>query len=198
MNAGDEAALIERIAGGDGAAFRALYDHYYHRLRRFLRRFLRREDWAEEIVNDTLYVVWCKAPEFRGQSRLSTWIMGIAYRRALKALNSSAHRAADCAVAWDALEAEMPDGGRDAAEETREQREWLDAALAELPFEQRMALELTYYLGHSCEEIATIMDCPVNTVKTRMFHARAKLRLRLPALAGLPPAAVGAAAGERA
>jgi RNA polymerase sigma-70 factor (ECF subfamily) len=47
-------------------------------------------------------------------------------------------------------------------------------------------LEFAYLMGHSCEEIAEIMQCPVNTVKTRMFHARQKLRLSLPRLAGLP------------
>jgi RNA polymerase sigma-70 factor (ECF subfamily) len=52
----------------------------------------------------------------------------------------------------------------------------LDFALAKLPIEQRMVLEFTYYLDHSCEEVAEIMDCPVNTVKTRMFNARRKLR----------------------
>ena len=53
-----------------------------------------------------------------------------------------------------------------------------------LPTEQRLALEFAYGYGHSCEEIAQIMDCPVNTVKTRLFHARAKLRALLPGLAG--------------
>jgi RNA polymerase sigma-70 factor (ECF subfamily) len=52
----------------------------------------------------------------------------------------------------------------------------LDFALAQLPLEQRLVLEFTYYLDHSCEEIADIMECPVNTVKTRMFNARRKLR----------------------
>ncbi len=179
-----EAALIERVARRDRAAFRELYEHYHRRITAFLRRFVRREDWAEEIVNDTLYVVWCKAPEFRGASRLSTWIMGIAYRRALKALNSTAHRTVAASVELDSVEAGSPDFVLPSPEESREQRDWLDTALAELPLEQRMVLELTYYLGHSCEEIAAIMDCPVNTVKTRMFNARAKLRSRLPVLAG--------------
>jgi RNA polymerase sigma-70 factor (ECF subfamily) len=64
-----------------------------------------------------------------------------------------------------------------------ENRQWLDCALSELPIEQRMVLEMSYLLGHSCEEIAAIMQCPVNTVKTRMFHAREKLRRSLPRLA---------------
>ena len=72
-------------------------------------------------------------------------------------------------------------------QDTVEQRQLLDRALASLPLEQRLALELTCYLGHSCEEVAAITDCPVNTVKTRVFHARRKLQQLLPSLAGLPP-----------
>jgi RNA polymerase sigma-70 factor (ECF subfamily) len=72
----------------------------------------------------------------------------------------------------------------------------LAAALSELPVEQRLAVELCYELGHSCEEIAKIMGCPVNTVKTRLFHARAKLQKRLPQLSGRPPAAPAADAAE--
>jgi DNA-directed RNA polymerase specialized sigma24 family protein len=61
--------------------------------------------------------------------------------------------------------------------------EWLDAALALLPDEQRVALDLRYRLGHSCRQIADSLGCPVNTVKTRMFHGRRKLRRLLPMLA---------------
>jgi RNA polymerase sigma-70 factor (ECF subfamily) len=62
--------------------------------------------------------------------------------------------------------------------------EWILRALQHLPTEQRLTLELAYGQGYSCEEIAEIMDCPMNTVKTRMFHARGKLRALLPHLAG--------------
>jgi len=61
---------------------------------------------------------------------------------------------------------------------------WVLDALKHLPLEQRMAIELAYYLGHSCEEIGAIMQCPVSTVKARMFHARQKLKQLLPQLAG--------------
>jgi RNA polymerase sigma-70 factor, ECF subfamily len=64
--------------------------------------------------------------------------------------------------------------------------ELLEHALERLSPDQRAVLELTYYLGHSCGEIAAIMDCPVNTVKTRMFHARNRLRVLIPALAAPP------------
>jgi len=68
----------------------------------------------------------------------------------------------------------------DATQRTDELHEWLGYALDQLPAEQRMVVELTYYVGLSCQETATIMDCPVNTVKTRMFNARRKLRTALP------------------
>jgi RNA polymerase sigma-70 factor (ECF subfamily) len=65
--------------------------------------------------------------------------------------------------------------------------EWILLGIQQLPTDQRLALEFAYGYGHSCEEIALIMDCPVNTVKTRLFHARAKLRALLPGLAGAEP-----------
>jgi RNA polymerase sigma-70 factor (ECF subfamily) len=65
-----------------------------------------------------------------------------------------------------------------------EVRDWLKHGLSRLPMEQRLTLELAYQMGHSLEEIAVITDCPVGTVKARMFHAREKLRQYLPTLGG--------------
>jgi len=67
-----------------------------------------------------------------------------------------------------------------------ELNDWLNHGLSRLPMEQRLTLELAYHMGHSLEEIAAITDCPVGTVKARMFHAREKLRQYLPALSGGP------------
>jgi RNA polymerase sigma-70 factor (ECF subfamily) len=125
--------------------------------------------------------VWQRAADFRGASYVSTWIMGIAYRRGLKALKrASVMQLGANDIRDDAGASHEPWSGA-------ERREWLNAALERLPSEQRLVLELAYHLGHSCEEIAEIMNCPVNTVKTRMFHARKKLKVLLPALAGMPP-----------
>lgn len=170
-----EVALLRQVAAQDRAAFKELYLTYHRRLARFLMRLTSRHDVIEEVINDTLWTVWTKAAAFRGESLVSTWIVGIAYRRALKALRKVA--------AFGPLEREEPatEGDTQLADENRQ---WLDQALAELPIEQRMVIELSYLVGHSCEEIAQIMQCPVNTVKTRMFHAREKLRRALPRLAG--------------
>lgn len=169
-----ERELLRRISAGDRNAFRDLYLRYHRRLARFLTRFLHRYEDAEEVINDTLWIVWQRAGEFRNASRVSTWIMGIAYRRALNMLRRATTH--DQAMRLEIAESESEVS--DSAQQL-EERQLLDSGLAQLPLEQRLVLEFTYYLDHSCEEIAEIMDCPVNTVKTRMFNARRKLRVIL-------------------
>jgi RNA polymerase sigma-70 factor (ECF subfamily) len=171
-----ERLLLQRIAAGDRAALEEMYLQYHRRLARFLVRVTYRHELAEEIINDTLWIVWRQAGEFRGGSRVSTWIVGIAYRRALQTLRHASVRPGVAAI-------DEPTEPEDPASEV-ERRDLLDRALATLPPEQRLVLELIYVLGHTCEEIATITSCPVNTVKTRVFHARRKLRELLPGLCG--------------
>ena len=171
--------LLAKVAARDREAFRELYIIYHRRLARFLVRLTRRYELAEEIINDTLWVVWRKAAEFRGDSRVSTWIMGIAYRRALKTLRARGNQVRDT-VPIENEPLVAPDELGEA-----ETGEWILLAMQQLPTEQRLAVEFAYGYGHSCDEIALIMDCPVNTVKTRLFHAREKLRAALPGLAGV-------------
>ena len=167
-------ALLERIAAGDRYALQELYIRYHRRLARFLTRLTHRYELAEEIINDTLWIVWQNATEFRGASQVSTWIVGIAHRRALATLR---HVSVRPSLIGD----DPPREAGDPAYEV-ELRQLLERALAELPIEQRIAFELTCCLGHSCEEVASITNCRINTVKTRVFHARRKLRELLPEL----------------
>ena len=166
-----ERELIFKVGQGDRDAFRELYLHYHRRLARFLMRLTHRREDAEEIINDTLWIVWQRAADFRDASQVSTWIMGIAYRRALNMIRRAATHER-------AMTLERAEGEAAASDivHAMEDRQLLDFALAQLPLEQRLVLEFTYYLDHSCEEVAEIMECPVNTVKTRMFNARRKLR----------------------
>jgi RNA polymerase sigma-70 factor, ECF subfamily len=174
-----ELELIRRVTRRDRAALRELYLLYHRRLSRFLMRLTQRQDLAEEVINDTLLAVWNSAERFRGDSRVSTWIVGIAYRRALKSMRRRSFEIVG-------LEDTDTLAGVDDVQAC-ENREWIEGALDELPIEQRLCLELAYVLGHSCEEIAAITSCSVNTVKTRLFHARRKLSTSLPRLAGNPP-----------
>lgn len=173
-----EAELVRRIAAGDRTALEALYRPYHRRLDRFLVRLTRRADVIEEVINDTFWIVWQKADQFRGDSRVSTWIVGIAYRCALKALRQHGSDPLDPAEHEEALHSPVDPHA------AHELRDWVSKGLSRLPAEQRVALELAYGAGHSLEEIASIMECQVSTVKARMFHARVKLRHLLPTLAG--------------
>ena len=180
-SAADDLVLLGRVAEGDRDAFRRLYSHYHRRLHRFLMRLTRERQLTEEVINDTMMVVWQHAADFRGASRVSTWILGIAYRRALKTLERSRNaNAQDIIVAA----ASVPDGALlDALSQGTETHDWIDSALAKLSPEHRMVIELAYFLGLSCEEIAEIVGCPLGTVKTRMFYGRERLRQVLVMLA---------------
>lgn len=166
-----EARLISSVAAGDRHAFELLYRTYFPKLTRFLHRVTRQPELLEEIVNDTMLVVWQKANTFDDTCKLSTWIFAIAYRTALKAL-----RGRDDPLPYD-FDAEPDDDvcEPDRQAERHELQAALQRALDALSFEQRAVVCLTYFHGLGYEEIGTILDCPVNTVKTRMFHARRRL-----------------------
>jgi RNA polymerase sigma-70 factor (ECF subfamily) len=175
-------ALLCAIAARDQRALEQLYRLYRRPLLNFLARLQPARESVEEAINDAFWVVWRQAGSFRGASRVSTWITGIAWRCALSAYrrNSAGPRGTTQVPLGSTAEDPAPEPSV-----LQERTEWLDRGLSSLPFEQRAALELAYYLGHSCAEIAEIMQCPINTVKARMFQARIKLRNLLPALGGL-------------
>ncbi len=165
-----EAELLDAVAGADEGALRELYDRYYPRLARFLVRMTTDDELVAEIVNDTFLVVWQKAAGFRGDASPSTWIIGICYRKALKALarlppTVSLDEAETAATAPDALEAKLG----------------MRRAIARLSPRHRAVVILTYQFGYSYREIGEIVHCPENTVKTRMHHARKALKKLLEA-----------------
>ena len=171
---GEELSLIGRVAAGDIEAFKTLHGAYQRRLFVYALKMLDDPCAAEELCNDVLLEVWRRAGQFGGRSKLSTWVFGIAHHKALNALRKHARGAAlpldDAAGTPDARP------GPEAEAERRDTREMLGAALSKLSREHREVVELTFYHGFSYEEIAQIVNCPAGTVKTRMFHAKQKLR----------------------
>jgi RNA polymerase sigma factor (sigma-70 family) len=175
-----EAQLIARIVDGDLQAFDALYRIYFPRLKRFLDRMTRSATLIEEILNDTMLVVWQKAATYNGSCKVSTWIFSIAYRKALKAL-----RDVDDPIDMDFDQISAEENGQPDQEYNQRQSQMnVGRALDALPLEQRTVVNLTYYHGMDYREIAETMDCPVNTVKTRMFHARKRLKILLSSVMG--------------
>jgi RNA polymerase sigma-70 factor, ECF subfamily len=171
-SAEEEAALLSRVAAEEMDAFERLYRIYQPRLQRFVRGMTKQPALVEEIIDDTMMVVWRKAYTFNHTAKVSTWILAITYRQSLKALKRSGEP-------MDVDSSEHIDTaaiGPDDALQQQELRKHLDDALGTLSAEQRAVMELTYYFGYGCREIAQIMGCPVDTVKTRMFYARRKLK----------------------
>ena len=170
-----ERELLERVKMHDLDAFERLYRIYQPRLARFLTNLVKRPQLVEEVLDDTMMVVWNTAGSFRGTSKLSTWVFAIAYRKALKAR-----------MRWpDPLEDQQFDNrvGNDAAPDAELERSRIRNALVDamegLSAEQRAVVDLTYFHDLGYREIAEILGCPVDTVKTRMFHARRRLRQAL-------------------
>ena len=167
--------LLAAVRAGDRSAFERLYRLYHPRLNRFLWTLMRRPTLVEEVLNDTMMVVWVRPDSFHGASKLSTWIFSIAYRKAMKALRKQDEAQED----RDADQRVSLDAGPDDSSSRARVRQLLSDAVAELSPTHRAVVDLTYFHELGYREIATILECPVDTVKTRMFHARRQLRKKL-------------------
>ena len=168
----DEAQLMRRIRAHDLRAFETLYRRYHPRLTRFITNLIRRPQLVEEVLNDTMLVVWNKPDSYNGSSRLSTWIFAIAYRKALKALSRYDEPLDDVLAERRASVEPGPDQQLD----RRQMQAALLDAMRQLSPDHRAVVDLTYFHEIGYREIAEIMDCPVDTVKTRMFYARRHLK----------------------
>jgi RNA polymerase sigma-70 factor (ECF subfamily) len=172
---GDDTHLIRRIIGKDLRAFEDLYRSYHPRLTRFLKNMLRSAPTVEEVLNDTMLVVWTHPDRYNGKSKVSTWIFAIAYRKALKALRRFDEPVEDKSAELR----ESEEAGPEQQLGQRQVQQALLKAMGELSHEHRSVVDLTYFHGAGYREIAEIMACPVDTVKTRMFHARRHLKSKL-------------------
>jgi RNA polymerase sigma-70 factor, ECF subfamily len=176
-DAKEDRELLSRVARQNRAAFETLYRRYYRRVFHFVLRMARSEAAAEEIVSDVMLAVWRGAASFEGGSTVSTWVLGIAYRQALKTLDRNRkHAVVDSDE--EALVATVDtDPGVDPEYNaiTDSDGELLQKGIDSLSAQHREVVELTA-LGYSYGEISEVVGCPENTVKTRMFHARQQLK----------------------
>ncbi|MGI9304457.1 MAG: RNA polymerase sigma factor [Gammaproteobacteria bacterium] len=170
-------ALLEQVAGKDKQAFEKLYKSYHRRLFQFAYRMVHQPDVAEEVVNDAMLVAWQKANTFNQRSRVSTWLMGIAYRKGLENLRKLNRYNETSIEDEPELERALESTAQGPAQSfaSGELTEQLCEGINSLSTEHRSVVELTA-LGYSYGEIAEIVNCPLNTVKTRMFYARRRLK----------------------
>jgi RNA polymerase sigma-70 factor (ECF subfamily) len=176
--AASDGQLLARIARGDQDAVTALYRRLERPLFAFLVKTLSDREAAADVLNETMLDVWRQAGRFEGKSSVATWIYSIAHHKAISWLRKRRELELDEDAA-----AEVPDGAPPA--DSKIAAEDLSLAIArlmeKLSVDHRIVLQLAYFQEFSVGQIAEILDCPENTVKTRMFYARQRLRALLEA-----------------
>lgn len=163
--------LLGKIKAGSEPAMRELYQACSRGIYAFVLSRLRDPSRAEEILVDTMHEVWKHPDRFRGESKFSTWVLGIARHKLLDALRA---RGPDSEELDEEMPGEDPTAFDRVAE--REQREGVRECMDKLSDEHRECLHLVFYEDMSIAEVAGVQNIPENTVKTRLFHARQKIK----------------------
>ncbi len=170
--------LVDRVFKGEMQAFDLLVLRYQHRLLGLIGRLVRDPHEAEDIAQETFIKAYRALANFRGESAFYTWLYRIAINTANNYLVSRGRRPPDTDLDVDddeEIEAQVALADHDSPEANQQRDELkaaIDRAIAELPEDLRTAFTLREFSGLSYEEITEIMDCPVGTVRSRIFRAR--------------------------
>ncbi len=185
--------LVQRVQSGDKSAFDLLFKRYQHKIYGLVSRYLHDPQDIEDVVQESFIKAYRALPRFRGDSAFYTWLYRIAINTAKNHLVGRSRKPPDSDI--DAEDAENFEGA-DALREienpenslhTDQLQAAIDGALAALPDDLRSAVTLREFDGLSYEQIAQIMECPVGTVRSRIFRAREAIDAALrPLLAGGP------------
>lgn len=176
MQRRDEAALVQRVADGDGEAFRVLVDAHQRPLSAYARRMLSDNDAADDIVQETFLRLWTQAARYEcDASRLTTWLHNIAHNLCIDSFRKSSR------ISFGHCEDTRVDvtGAPDAARESAQRSAAVRQAIGDLPERQRSALLLCHYQGMSNKEAAQILDLSVDALESLLARARRRLKQEL-------------------
>jgi RNA polymerase sigma-70 factor (ECF subfamily) len=174
---GNDSDLEHRLRRGDPRAFEELVIAYQHRVFGVALRMLRNRGEAEEIAQEVFLRVHRAVEDFRGEAKLSTWLYAITSRLCLNRLASGERRVSR--EGEESLERLRADADPAAHVERVELEAALQRAITELPEERRIMVVLRDFEGLSYEEIATALDLPLGTVRSRLHRARTDLKEKL-------------------
>ena len=157
-------------------AFQALYHRYEKRVFHYLMSVIGNAVLTEETMVEVMVAIWRGAEKFRGTSKVSTWIFGIAHHKAVDAIRRVSGYQRHTVTLEDISEA--PDGAESPEEQANQKTiaGLTNQALGELSNEHREILHFAFYEELSYQEISTLLDIPINTVKTRVFYAKQQLK----------------------
>ena len=178
--------LVERAQRGDKRAFELLVEKYQHKLARLVSRLVRDPGEAEDVTQEAFIKAYRALPSFRGDSAFYTWLYRIGINTAKNFLVATGRRA-PTSTEVDAEEAEGYESSEllhdintpESLLLTKEIGTTVNGAIESLPEELRSAIQLRELEGMSYEEIAKLMDCPIGTVRSRIFRAREAIAERL-------------------
>jgi RNA polymerase sigma-70 factor (ECF subfamily) len=179
-------SLVQRVQRGDKGAFDVLVLKYQHKVVKLVMRYVRNPAEAEDIAQDAFIKAYRALPQFRGDSAFYTWLYRIAINTAKNAVVARDRNPVDFDLDMTNNDESYEMQGRLKDSETPEAlvltdeiRTTVNAAIASLPDDLRTAIVLRELEGLSYEEIAATMDCPVGTVRSRIFRAREAIDGRL-------------------
>lgn len=186
--------LVERAQRGDKQAFGLLVSKYQRKLVRLLSRFVRDSAEVEDVAQEAFIKAYRALPSFRGDSAFYTWLYRIGINTAKNYLVSQGRRA-PTTTEFDSEEAETFEEGDQLRDNNTPERmlqskqigETVNSAMEALPEELRTAIVLREIEGLSYEEIANIMECPIGTVRSRIFRAREAIADKLKPLLDTAP-----------
>ncbi len=169
----EEKQLVRRIARQDRDAFQLLYDMTYGRVARYVMKFVNNDTLAEDVLMQAYTIVWQQAGRFRGEGKVTTWIIGIARNVACKEF-----RKRPALTPFEESHFGADHESCRSYEKTDTHARMKQALLA-LSGNHQEILELVFFQGLNYEEIAGMINIPINTVKTRVFHAKKSLKEEL-------------------
>jgi len=165
-------ALVQLMADEDKRALKLLYMRHHDRVRRFVMRLTGSESTAEEVVNEVFLEAWRHAGEFKGRSQVATWLMAIARFKTISECRRRSEAQLDESAA---AVIEDPSDTPAILMDKRERSDILQKCLAKLSPLHREVINLIYYQGRKIDEVAQFTGAPINTIKTRMHHARNRM-----------------------
>lgn len=180
--------LVRRVQAGDKKAFDLLVLKYQHKIVQLINRYLRDPHESLDVAQETFIKAYRALPSFRGDSAFYTWIYRIAINTAKNYIASRSRRPSEDEIEIDTAEQfENADGLKDVGTPegivlSDELARVIQLALEELPDELRTAITLRELDGLSYDEIAQVMNCPVGTVRSRIFRAREAIDKKMNAL----------------
>ncbi len=165
-----DSKLLKLVSKGDEKAFRQLYDNTYGKVSLYLHRLISDDSLVEDVLIETYAAVWKGAKNFKGKSKVSTWIIGIARNIAMNELRKLKKPHEDIDAHYDIADNSLPDT------ESFDRPALIKKALSKLSVKHREVLDLVFFNEMKYPEVSELLDVPLSTVKTRVFYAKDALK----------------------